>query len=288
MRIGNVNKNLALVFPGQGAQFPGMGRELYQKSVAAKNIFDIAEKIRKGTIDQIFSASKEELSLTINTQPCIFTVSLAFSESLKEQGVFAGAAAGFSAGEAAALTYAGVLSFEDGFKTVCKRAELMSDAASKTKGSMAAVLRLGEEDVLKLCEKSGVYAVNFNCPGQIVVSGEERSMAEFCEKVNQAGGRALPLAVSGAFHSPYMTNASEEFLEYLKTVRISAPKIPVYANLNAKPYGNDIIDTFSKQMKSPVLWQQSIQNMMGEGITEFIEAEPGKVLTGLINKIKGV
>ncbi|MCL2294869.1 MAG: ACP S-malonyltransferase [Spirochaetes bacterium] len=282
----NDNKNLALVFPGQGAQFPGMGKELYETSQAARKIFDAAEAIRKGTITQCFEATKEELSQTNNTQPCIFTVSLAYAASLEEQGKRAAVTAGFSVGEVAALTYAGVFSFEDGFKAVIKRAELMSACAAKTKGTMAAVLKLDAGKVEELCKEHGVFAVNYNCPGQIVASGEENAMAAFVAKVNASGGRAMPLAVSGAFHSPLMTEAADEFRKYLESISISAPKISVYANLTAKPYEGDIKDIFAKQIKSPVLWEQAVTNMLAHGITEFIEAEPGKVLTGLISKIR--
>lgn len=279
----------AIVFPGQGAQFPGMGRDLYESSAAAREIFERAESLRKGTVEQCFNASREELAMTENTQPCIFTVSLAFAAKLKEGGGEAAAVAGFSAGELAALTYAGVFSFEEGFKAACARAWLMQECASESKGSMAAVLRLPVEAVLRLCDECGVFAVNFNCPGQTAVSGGQKEMAEFCARVAGGGGRALPLAVSGAFHSPFMAKASEKFAAYLETPAVSPPAVPVYANLTAEPYkenASDIKKTLALQIQRPVLWQQTVENMMRDGINSFTEAEPGKVLTGLIAKIK--
>jgi len=279
----------AIVFPGQGAQFAGMGKELYEISPAAKKVFDAAEDLRKGTLNQCFNGTKEELSLTLNTQPCIFTVSLAHAASLKERGITAGAVAGFSAGELSALAYAGVFSCEDGLKAVCKRAELMHERAQKQKGSMSAVMRLDEGAVLKLCAECGVFAVNFNSPGQIAVSGAEPAMAAFNVRVAESGGRAVPLAVSGAFHSPLMAEAALEFSKYLKGVKVSPPEIPVYANLTAKPYEADadaIKQTLAAQMQDPVLWRQTVEQMLADGFTEFIETEPGKVLTGLVGKIK--
>lgn len=280
---------LAFVFSGQGAQFPGMGLDLYQTSAAAKRVFDLCDGIRNGTINQCFYGSKEELSLTVNTQPCMFAVSLAAAEAFKEQGFLPCALAGFSVGEIPALTFAGVFSFEDGFNVVCKRAQLMQTAAQNTKGAMAAILKLTEEKVVELCRETQVYPVNFNCTGQTVVAGESGKMAAFYAVVAQNGGRAMPLSVSGAFHSPYMDQAAAGLLEYLKTIKVNPPRIPVYANKTAMPYDPDCIrETLAAQVNSPVLWQKSIQNMLTNGITEFNETGPGNVLTNLINKIKGV
>ncbi|MCL2375431.1 MAG: ACP S-malonyltransferase, partial [Firmicutes bacterium] len=249
----------ALVFPGQGAQSIGMGKALYDSSKAAKAVFELIEKSRKGTLALMFEGNREELSLTINTQPCIFAVSMAFAESLKEQGIIPKVAAGFSVGEVAALTYAGAFSLEDGLKVVTKRAELMTICAEKTKGAMSAVLRLENDKIVQMCNDTGVYAVNFNCPGQIVVSGEQDKMTEFNTAVTAAGGRAVPLAVSGAFHSPLMADAAKEFRKYLDTIKINALQIPVIANVTAKPYDSDIKDIFAIQIQSPVLWQQTVE-----------------------------
>jgi len=277
----------AFVFSGQGAQFPGMGKDLYENSPAAKKIFDTLENLRPGTISQCFNGTQEELNQTVNTQPCMFAVSLAAAESFKEQGFVASAIAGFSVGELAALTFAGAINIQDGFNLVCKRAEIMNAAALKTKGSMAAVLRLESKKTEELCKSAGVYPVNYNCPQQVVVAGEAEKMAAFISEVSQNGGRALPLAVSGAFHSPLMSEASAQFADVLKTVKFYAPKIPVYANITARPYGDGIAAILSKQMDSPVLWQTTVENMLADGITEFNETGPGIVLTGLIAKIRG-
>jgi len=277
----------ALVFPGQGAQYSGMGKDLYESSKAAKNVFDALEAIRPGTIKQCFEGTKEELSQTVNTQPCIFAVSMAHAAELTEDG-FPSAVAGFSLGEACALTFSGALSLEDGFKAVIKRAEYMTECTANHKGAMSAVLRMETAAAEVLAKAAGVYPVNYNCPGQVVVSGEAEKMQSFNSAVNAHGGRAMPLAVSGAFHSPLMAQAAKNYRAYLDTLVFNAPKCPIYANKTAKPYAQssqEIKDAFASQIASPVLWEQTVRNMRTDGITEFVEAEPGKVLTGLIAKI---
>ncbi len=277
---------IAFVFSGQGAQYSGMGKSLYETSESAKALYDECESYRKGTKEQSFSGSDEELKITSNTQPCLYLVDLSAALALNEKGVYADGTAGFSLGEIAALAYSGAYSHSDGFKIVTKRGELMSIAASQADTSMTAVLKLDAKTVSDLTsEFDGLYAVNFNCPGQIVVSGLKEQMPKFCEKAVSAGGRCVPLAVSAAFHSPFMGKASGEFSKELSNYNISAPKIPVYSNYTAQPYGDNVSSLLGMQMKSPVRWQETVENMISDGYTDFIEVGAGKTLSGLIKKI---
>ncbi|MFZ5974018.1 MAG: ACP S-malonyltransferase [Bacillota bacterium] len=277
---------IAFVFSGQGAQYGGMGEELSGCSPAAKKVFDMADGIRAGTSRQCFTADKEELAITANTQPCVFCVDLAAAESLKEAGVMPDAAAGFSLGEIAALTFAGVFAPPDAFAFVCKRAGFMQKAAEKTNGAMAAVLRLSNEKVEELCSAyEKVFPVNYNCPGQLVVAGEKSALDSFCGGVKTAGGKAVLLPVGGGFHSPFMDDASDELYNELGDYALHPPVIPVYANRTAQPYGHDVKGLIAMQVKSPVLWQKTIENMVQDGIDTFIEVGPGKTLCGFVKKI---
>lgn len=279
---------IAMIFSGQGAQYTGMGRELYEASAAARAVFDLADSIRPGTSEQCFTASKEELSLTANTQPCLYCVDLAAAEALREAGVAPACVAGFSLGEIAALTFAGVLTPEDGFSLVCRRAALMSEATAKTGGGMAAILKLSDEAVDGLCAGfSQVYPVNYNCPGQVSVAGEKEQLSALCRAVQEAGGRAVPLAVSGAFHSPFMDRAAEKMAQYLAEVPVSAPKLPLYANLTAERYPDEpeaIRGLIAQQINHPVRWKAILQRMAESGVATFLEVGPGKTLTGLVKK----
>lgn len=274
------------VFSGQGAQNPGMGKSLYESSPAAKAVFDIAESIRPGTIMQCFEGTKEELALTINTQPCVFTVDLAAAAAAAEKGIVPDYLAGFSLGEIAAIAFSGMLSYEDAFKLVCKRAEYMDNAAKKNKGAMAAVMKISPEKVEEICSGfENAYPVNYNSAAQTVVAAAEDEIDSLCAVVKENKGKAVKLAVSGAFHSPFMAEASEELAEYLKGISLSEPKIPVYANFNAKPYSGDYKELIAKQVKSPVRWQTTVENLIADGADRFIEVGVGKTLTGLIKKI---
>ena len=277
---------IAFVFSGQGAQYGGMGKELYESVNAARAVFEKADRIRPGTSDQCFSGSKEELSLTINTQPCLFAVDLACAESLGNAGIKPEGLAGFSLGEVAAITYSGMLAFEEGFRLVLKRAELMSECAERNKGAMAAVLRLENSLAEELCKKAGnVYPVNYNCPGQLVAAGSEDGIGELAKLVSENGGKTMRLPVSGAFHSPFMAQASKELKTVIPGNIMKKPAIPVYSNVTARPYGEDAAELLAKQVSSPVLWQETIENMIRDGFTIFIEAGAGKTLASLIRKI---
>lgn len=278
--------NLAFVFSGQGAQYSGMGRELYEVSPAAKSVFDLADTIRKETSQQCFYGTKEKLTQTINTQPCLYCVDLAAAKALREAGIIPNAVAGFSLGELAALTFSGAVEEQDGFKLVCKRGELMDRAAQQFDSSMLAVLKLDNNTVEKICQKYiNIFPVNYNCPNQLVVAGLKDEIEEFKMDIKQAGGRIVPLSVSGGFHSPFMQQASEEFAEELNNYLFSKATIPVYSNYTAQLYGEDTKELLVNQMKNPVRWQQLIENMISAGIEIFIEVGAGKTLSGLISKI---
>ena len=277
---------LAFVFPGQGAQFAGMGKELYESSPAAKKVLDQLSSIKPNLLELCFSGTAEQLQDTRNTQPCIFAVSLASGAAQVEAGKQPEAVAGFSLGELSALTFAGVFPLEDGFNLVCKRAELMAETAANNPAGMVAVLKLEADMVQQLANRHGVYAVNFNCLGQTVVAGQTDALETFAKAVKAEGGRALPLKVSGGFHSPMMASAAEGFAEVLAETVPKSPNIPVYANITGELYPVDIRETLTQQIVSPVRWQQTVENMVADGVEEFIEMEPGNVLTGLIEKCR--
>lgn len=284
-----MSEKIAFVFSGQGAQKQGMGKELFEKSKAAAEIFKMAEEIRPDTSKQCFEAPKEELDITVNTQPCLFTVDLAAAKALEEKGIKADAVLGFSLGEVAALGFAGVYTERESFEIVCKRAELMQKAAEDNPGKMAAVLGMSEEALMEILSNfECAEAVNFNCPGQISISFKEEDGDKIQEAVKAAGGKFRALAVSGAFHSGFMKQASLGLKEFLNNYKASKGNLPVYANLTACPYpenSEDIKETVALQVCSPVRWQKAIENAINDGITTFIEVGEGNVLCGLIRKI---
>ena len=314
---------IAFVFSGQGDQYPGMGRELADKYPAVAKVYEICDSIRPGTSRQCFEGTDEELKETKNTQPCLFATELATAAALTSQidpaaaaalicpsgplAVKAGpseataakacpsaatavksgpdAVAGFSLGEVAAAAFAGIFSLETGFRLVCRRGELMQQEADKFDTAMAAVVKLDEQQVRNLCDQfSGIYPVNFNCPGQITVSGLSSQMPGFFAKVKEAGGRALPLKVKGAFHSPFMEEAARSFREELSRAEIRPMTIPLYSNVTARLYDGDVAGLLSRQIASPVQWEKIIRNMIAYGFDTFIEIGPGRTLTNIIKK----
>lgn len=277
---------VAFVFSGQGDQYPGMGKELCDNYSIAEDVFQMCEAIRPGTKAQCFAGSADELKETKNTQPCLFAMELAAAQVLMEKGVQPCAVAGFSLGEVVAATVAGVFDRETGFRMVCKRGELMQAEAEKFDTAMAAVVKLTAEQVSEIAAQySDIYPVNFNCPGNITVSGLASQMAAFSADVKAAGGRALPLKVKGAFHSPFMADAAAAFGAELANGELKKPAIPLYSNVTAQPYAGDPAELLAKQIISPVQWETTIRNLILSGIDTFIEIGPGKTLTNMIRKI---
>lgn len=277
---------IAFVFSGQGAQYSGMGKELYNSSQSAKSVYDMADSIRKGTSNQCFEGTAEELCQTVNTQPCVFTADLAAARALVEKGIKPDCVAGFSLGEIAAIAFCGMLSDEEAFKLVCKRGELMDKAANANPGAMVAVLKLPAETVDEICKKfDKTYPVNYNSAAQTVVATTDEAADKLCEAVKEAGGTAKKLAVSGAFHSPFMADAANGLAEYLKNVEFSEPEIPIYSNYTAQPYEGDYKALVKAQVENPVRWQKIVENMVESGVDTFIEVGVGKTLMNLIKRI---
>ena len=276
---------IAFVFSGQGAQYSGMGKEMYDASPAARAVYEMADSLRAGTSRQCFAGSKEELTQTVNTQPCVFTVDLAAARALVEKGIVPDCVAGFSLGEIAALAFAGMLSDEEAFKLVCKRGELMGKAAKEHPGAMVAVLKLTPEQVEAICARfEQTYPVNYNSPAQTVAATTAENVDAFCAAVKEAGGKAKPLAVSGAFHSPFMADAAEGLAAYMEGVTFSDPQITVYSNCTAQPYAGDYKQLVRAQVENPVRWQTIMENMKAAGVDTVIEIGVGKTLQNLCKR----
>lgn len=277
---------IGFLFSGQGDQYPGMGKELYEQYDAAAKAFRMCDSLRPGTMAQCFEGTAEELKETKNTQPCLFAMELAAAAVLLDKGITPDAIAGFSLGEVVAATVAGIFDRETGFQLVCKRGQLMQAEAERFDTAMAAVVKLTAEQVSQICEKyPDIYPVNFNCPGNITVSGLAEQMPAFSADVKAAGGRALPLKVKGAFHSPFMEPAADAFAAELAKADIRKGDIVLYSNVTAQPYGDDAVGLLSKQIASPVQWEGIIRNMIASGIDTFIEIGPGRTLTNMVKKI---
>ena len=278
----------AYVFPGQGAQFTGMGKDLYENSPLAKELFEKANDILGFRItDIMFEGTADELKETKVTQPAVFLHSVILAKVLD---VKPDMVAGHSLGEFSALVVNGALSFEDGLKLVSKRAMAMQKACEITPSTMAAVLNLDDKIVEDICASIDgvVVAANYNCPGQLVISGEYKAVELACEKMKEAGAkRALILPVGGAFHSPMMEPAREELAAAIEATTFSTPICPVYQNVTASAVSdaNEIKKNLIIQLTAPVKWTQSVQQMIKDGATSFTEVGPGKVLVGLVNKI---
>lgn len=279
---------IAFVFSGQGAQYTGMGKELCECSPAAKRIFDIADSVREGTSAQCFEGDKETLSRTCNTQPCVMAVDLAAAAAVAEKGIKPDCIAGFSLGEIAALGFSGMLSYEDAFKLVSRRAELMDKASTEKAGTMVAVVKLPPEKVEEIASRfEDTYPVNYNGPAQTVVATSAENADSVVEAAKAEKGRGVKLAVSGAFHSPFMHSAAVGLADYLKDIEFADPEMPVYSNYTAKPYEGDYKAQLVAQTENPVRWQTIVENLINDGVDTFIEVGPGKTLAGLIKKING-
>ena len=281
----------AFVFPGQGAQFVGMGKDLYENNPVAKEMFDKANEILGFNItDLMFNGTDEDLRQTKVTQPAIFLHSVILAKTMGDD-FNPDMVAGHSLGEFSALVAAGALSFEDGLRLVSARAQAMQKACEKTPSTMAAVLALPDAKVEELCAsvtEGVVVPANYNCPGQIVISGSIEGVDAACAKMLEAGAkRALKLKVGGAFHSPLMEPARAELVDAIAHTDFHAPKCPVYQNVNAEPQTDP--ETIKKnliaQLTAPVRWTQTVQNMIAAGADTFVEVGPGAVLQGLVKKI---
>ena len=283
----------AFVFPGQGAQFTGMGKDLYDNNPIAKELFDKADEILGFSITNImFNGTDEELKETKVTQPAVFLHSVASALCLGDDFCPA-MVAGHSLGEFSALVAAGALSFEDGLRLVSARAMAMQKACEAAPGTMAAVIGLPDETIENICKEvseSGetVVAANYNCPGQLVISGTIEGINAACEKLKAAGAkRALPLKVGGAFHSPLMRPAKDELEKAIEATEFKAPRCPVYQNVDGRPYTDpaEIKANLIAQLTSSVRWTESVNNMISAGADDFTECGPGKALQGMIGRI---
>ena len=279
----------AFVFPGQGAQFPGMGKDLYENDAKAKDLFDRADEILGYRItDIMFGDDEESLRQTKITQPAVFLHSVIKAVCIDD--FQPDMVAGHSLGELSALTAAGTLSFEDGLRLVYARAMAMQKACEMNPSTMAAIIGLDFEKIEAICQEieGVVVPANYNTPVQLVISGENEAIAAACEKMKEAGAkRALPLKVGGAFHSPLMQPAKDELQKAIEATEFKAPRCPVYQNVDGKPHTDpeEIKQNLIAQLTSPVRWCQTVENMIADGAADFKECGPGKALQGMIVKI---
>jgi len=285
---------IAFLYPGQASQYVGMGKDLYEHFPRAREIFDEANELLKFDLKKVcFEGPEEELKQTRITQPAIFTHSIIVTELLADQNLIPHVAAGHSLGEYSALVAAGVLSFQDGLRVVQKRGQLMQMAGSIHPGTMAAIIGLSDEQVIELCQEASaagvVTAANFNSPLQVAISGSPNGVARASQLALQRGAKkVIPLVVSGAFHSPLMESVQQELKAALEQIVIHPAKIPIYANVTARPVTDaaDIRALLYEQLTRPVRWVETIQNMVADGATDFYEVGPGSVLAGLVKRIQ--
>lgn len=280
---------IAFVFPGQGAQKVGMAQDFYESSEESRKIFDIADKNLDFDIKKVCFEENREIDITEYTQAVLLTACMAMYAEFEKKGIKPDVCAGLSLGEYAAMVVSGVMKFEDAVKAVRKRGILMQEAVPYGAGSMSAVIGLDNETVEKVCAGiEGVEVANYNCPGQVVISGIEKSVKKAGEELSEKGARrVIPLNVSGPFHSSMLKDAGEKLGEFLNTIEINNPEIPYVTNVTAEYISDNtrIVDLLKEQVCSSVKWQQSVENMIKNGIDTFIEIGPGRTLTGFVKKI---
>ena len=281
---------IALVFPGQGSQYVGMGKDFYDNFTESRQVFDEASDLLEINMKKLVFEEKDKLNLTEYTQIAMVTTCVSLLKAVKKYGINAHVTAGLSLGEYSALINSEAISFEDGLKVVRERGILMDNALPKGTSTMAAVMGLSADDIQKVCDETQglVTVANYNCPGQIVITGEVEAVDMASSKLKEVGARRIiPLRVSGAFHSPLLKEAGDKLFDLLKDIEINNPTIPYVSNVNANFVcdNSNIRELLSQQVYSPVKWQQSVEKMIKSGVDTFIEIGPGKTLTKFINKI---